>query len=154
MCSAPHHGIVWCTLLPPCRPEVYPGLEPYGQYSHVEPVVGILSDKPLSDGQWYDDDVVVHYTDADEHTYYRTMKSLPDDTDLQGSCAHPTYRGWLGGNEGGRARPQGPGGGNQGGDNHGGGKHVGAHLRCGRGPARRARMLCIRRVLLEEERQG
>ena len=42
---------------------VYPGL-PFGLYSHVEPVVGILSDHPLTDENFYDDDVVVHYTDA------------------------------------------------------------------------------------------
>ena len=42
---------------------VYPGL-PYGLYSHVEPVVGILSDHPLTDENFYDDDVVLHYTDV------------------------------------------------------------------------------------------
>jgi len=37
---------------------------PYGLYSHVEPVVGIMSDHPLTDENFYDDDVVLHYTDV------------------------------------------------------------------------------------------
>ena len=44
---------------------VYPHL-PYGLYSHVEPVVGILSDHPLSDENFYDDDVILHYTDVSQ----------------------------------------------------------------------------------------
>lgn len=88
------HGVVWMIMLQGGTFPVYPDLAPYGQYSHVEPVVGILSDHPLTDSEFYDDDVVVHYTDADEGTYYRTMKSLPDDTTLQGNCASSDYVGY------------------------------------------------------------
>eukprot|EP00913_Durusdinium_trenchii_P002487 g2299.t1 len=70
------HALVWMIMLDGAHYPVYPGL-PYGLYSHVEPVVGILSDHPLTDENFYDDDVVLHYTDADTHTYYRTMASLP-----------------------------------------------------------------------------
>jgi hypothetical protein len=87
------HGVVWMIMLQGSHFPVYPDL-PYGQYSHIEPVVGILSDRPLNDSNWYDDDVIVHYTDADEHTYYRTMESLPDDTNLQGNCAKSDYIGY------------------------------------------------------------
>jgi len=87
------HGIVWMIMLKGGHFPVYPGV-PYGEYSHVEPVVGIMSDRPLNDTEWYDDDVLVHYTDADEHTYYRSMASLPDDTSLQGNCAKSDYPGY------------------------------------------------------------
>mmetsp|Transcript_123717 Transcript_123717/g.309220 ORF Transcript_123717/g.309220 Transcript_123717/m.309220 type:complete len:365 (-) Transcript_123717:87-1181(-) len=87
------HAVVWMIMLTGGHFPVYPGV-PYGQYSHVEPVVGILSDRPLNDTEWYDDDYLVHYTDADQHTYYRSMKSLPDDTTLKGNCAHPDYAGY------------------------------------------------------------
>merc|ERR1719356_210695 len=92
------HVVVWMIMLcqdpdgalpEPCKPShypVYPGL-PYGQYSHVEPVVGILSDQPLNNTEWYEDDYIVHYTDSDPHAYYRSMQSLPDDLDFRGNCA-------------------------------------------------------------------
>lgn len=33
-------------------------------YGHVEPVIGIQSNHPLSDDTVYDDDVVMHFTDG------------------------------------------------------------------------------------------
>lgn len=87
------HGVVWMIMLKGGHFPVYPGL-PYGQYSHVEPVVGILSNKPLNDTRWYDDDYIAHYTDADTHTYYRSFQSLPDDTSMKGNCAHSDYPGY------------------------------------------------------------
>lgn len=87
------HAVVWMIMLTGGHYPVYPGV-PYGFYSHVEPVVGILSDHNLTDDQWYDDDYIVHYTDADVHTYFRSMKSLPDDTDFKGNCAFPHYSGY------------------------------------------------------------
>eukprot|EP00658_Telonema_sp_P-2_P078048 TRINITY_DN7219_c0_g3_i2.p1 TRINITY_DN7219_c0_g3~~TRINITY_DN7219_c0_g3_i2.p1 ORF type:complete len:200 (-),score=20.69 TRINITY_DN7219_c0_g3_i2:163-762(-) len=57
------------------RYPVYPSL-PYGFYSHVEPVLGVLSNNPLSE-DWSPDDVLVHGTDASGHSYYRTFASLP-----------------------------------------------------------------------------
>eukprot|EP01062_Namystynia_karyoxenos_P082077 TRINITY_DN916_c0_g1_i4.p1 TRINITY_DN916_c0_g1~~TRINITY_DN916_c0_g1_i4.p1 ORF type:complete len:367 (+),score=124.32 TRINITY_DN916_c0_g1_i4:83-1102(+) len=87
------HGIAWMIMLKGGKYPVYPGL-PYGFYSHVEPVLGIYSNRPLNDSKWYDDDVVVHGTDASTHRYYRTMKSLPDNTDFTGNCANPDYLGY------------------------------------------------------------
>jgi hypothetical protein len=71
------NGIAWMIMLQGgCYP-VYPGL-PYGIYSHVEPVYGIYSNHPFDDnGTWYPDDVLVHGTDADTHSYYRRFDSLP-----------------------------------------------------------------------------
>ena len=71
------NGIAWMIMLEGgCYP-VYPGL-PYGYYSHVEPVYGIYSNHPFTnDGKWYDDDILVHGTDADTHSYYRRFDSLP-----------------------------------------------------------------------------
>lgn len=64
---------------------VYPGI-PYGLYSHIQPFVGIMSSHPLTDEQVYDDDYVIHYTDWDLNTYYRSMASLPGDYDTEVTC--------------------------------------------------------------------
>mmetsp|Transcript_96653 Transcript_96653/g.279014 ORF Transcript_96653/g.279014 Transcript_96653/m.279014 type:complete len:368 (-) Transcript_96653:59-1162(-) len=88
------HGVVWMIMLQGGHFPSYPALAPYGQYSHVEPVVGILSDHPLTDEQWYGDDYIAHYTDADEHTYFRSMGSLPDNTSLSGNCKKGDYYGY------------------------------------------------------------
>ena len=45
-------------------------------YGHVEPVIGIQSNHPLSDETVYDDDVVMHYTDGGTNTVHRPMHSL------------------------------------------------------------------------------
>jgi hypothetical protein len=50
---------------------------PDGVYGHIEPVIGIQSNHPLTDEGYYDDDVVVHYNDAGTTTYYKTFESLP-----------------------------------------------------------------------------
>lgn len=89
------NGIVWLIMQPGERYPVYPDLPPKtSPYGHIEPVVGIMSDKPLNDTAWYDDDYVVHFTDADYHTYYRSMKSLPDNINYTGNCKHGHYTGY------------------------------------------------------------
>lgn len=85
--------LVWMIMLTGGHYPVYSGL-PYGLYSHVEPVVGIMSDHPLTDEEVYDDDVVVHYTDADTHSYYRTMASLPGDYFFFARCPGNDYVGY------------------------------------------------------------
>jgi hypothetical protein len=96
--------LVQMIMLPGGTYPVYPNL-PYGTYSHVEPIVGILSDKPLTDEEFYDDDYIVHYNDAGTAPLYRSMKSLPgkvqlgfarcpgNDGPLFGSqmCLHPEH---------------------------------------------------------------
>jgi len=87
------HTLVWMIMLDGMHYPVYHDL-PYGLYSHVEPVVGIMSDHPLTDENFYDDDVVLHYTDADTHTYYRTMASLPGTYRLLSHCPGHDYVGY------------------------------------------------------------
>uniref|UniRef100_A0A7S1A8D9 Peptidase C1A papain C-terminal domain-containing protein n=1 Tax=Noctiluca scintillans TaxID=2966 RepID=A0A7S1A8D9_NOCSC len=87
------HALAWMIMLSGGHYPVYSGL-PYGLYSHVEPVVGILSNHPLTDDDFYDDDVIVHYTDADTNTYYRTMDSLPGDYLFFALCYNADYTGY------------------------------------------------------------
>ena len=70
------HGVFWMIMLEGGHYPVYPGL-PYGFYSHVEPVYGIMTDHPLDDENWYADDYIVHSTDASLQSYYRRFDSLP-----------------------------------------------------------------------------
>ena len=70
------HGVAWMIMLHGGSYPVYPGL-PYGFYSHVEPVLGVMSSRPLSDPEWHDDDIIVHGTDASRFSYYRRFDSLP-----------------------------------------------------------------------------
>lgn len=79
---------------------VYPGL-PYGFYSHVEPVVGIYTNRSFDDMDWYNDDVLVHSTGAwmnSIYRNYRTFESLPDNLNFTGNCrrevAHSSYMGY------------------------------------------------------------
>merc|ERR1712070_456345 len=76
-------AIVWMIMqlgeAVPITQKPYNLTEVNGLYGHIEPVVGIMSNHPLSDESVYDDDVFVHYTDADKNSYYRTVKSLPGD---------------------------------------------------------------------------
>jgi len=89
------HGVVWMIMQPGERYPVYPSLpKNTSQYGHIEPVVGILSDKPLDDPQFYDDDYIVHFTDANGNPYYRSMESLPDGTDYSGNCRSSHYVGF------------------------------------------------------------
>lgn len=67
--------IAWMIMLEGGRYPVYPGL-PFGFYSHVEPVYGVYSKHPLSDPTWYDDDIILHGTDAKACNYYRRFDSL------------------------------------------------------------------------------
>lgn len=49
---------------------------PAGMYGHVEPVMGIQSNHPLTDETVYDDDVIVHYNDGGSNTIYRKISEL------------------------------------------------------------------------------
>jgi hypothetical protein len=86
---------------------IYDMTPPSGFYDHVVPFVGVLSDHPLTDEQFYDEDYIVHYTDHSVYPYYRSMKSLlgayngksscPSTSgDPQYVCLNPTYGyGWA-----------------------------------------------------------
>ena len=83
-----------------------------GSFSHIVPFVGLMSDNPLTDETWYDDDYIVHYHDHDVNDVnYRSMKSLvgsydnttgsgcpsqPDTSDSGYICLNPSFGyGWA-----------------------------------------------------------
>lgn len=82
---------------------------PDGVYGHIEPVIGIQSNHPLTDEGYYDDDVVVHYNDASTTTFYKTFESLPGNwsgkagdpgqcqkrKDIHGQCIGPASFGYA-----------------------------------------------------------
>ena len=86
---------------------IYGMKAPSGYYDHVVPFVGLLSDNPLEQTGFADDDYVVHYTDHSVYPYYRSMKSLfgayggrstcPSTSgDPQFVCLNPNYGyGWA-----------------------------------------------------------
>merc|ERR1712130_177930 len=58
---------------------IYGLTPPAGMYGHVEPVIGIQSNHPLTDEEVYDDDVVLHFTDGGMNTVHRVINTLPGD---------------------------------------------------------------------------
>lgn len=64
------------------------GEQGYGNYDHIEPVVGILSNHSFAENAdtFYEDDIIVHHSDWSQDSYYRSFKSLPDDTKMEGNC--------------------------------------------------------------------
>lgn len=84
--------VVWVPMLKgasntPYGPRSCPG---GGHFNHHEPVLGIGSNRSLSDDTAvYDDDWVAHLSDEDEGelvTYYRTFGSLQDTLAMDGNC--------------------------------------------------------------------
>jgi len=57
-----------------------------GAFDHVEPIIGFGSNHDLSDPTVYDDDWLLHFSDQDLETYYRTFDSLEDDKSMNGNC--------------------------------------------------------------------
>jgi len=52
---------------------------PHGVYGHVEPVIGIQSNHPLTDETVYDDDIAVHFDDNSQNTIYKPFNTLAGD---------------------------------------------------------------------------
>jgi hypothetical protein len=85
--------VVWVPMLKgatntPYGPRSCPG---GGHFNHHEPVLGIGSNRSLSDTTVYDDDWIAHLSDEDEGelvTYYRAFGSLQDTLALDGNCLH------------------------------------------------------------------
>ena len=71
------HAVAWMIMWSGQDYPIYHLKPPAGMYGHVEPVIGIQSSHPLNDTQVYDDDTVVHYTDAGTNTVYRVISTLP-----------------------------------------------------------------------------
>lgn len=77
--------VVW---LPMCKGDSHsnPSCLGGGAFDHVEPIIGFGSNHDLSDPTVYDDDWLLHFSDQDLETYYRTFDSLEDDKSMSGNC--------------------------------------------------------------------
>jgi len=83
---------------------IYNLTAPAGMYGHVEPVIGIQSSHPLDDPTIFDDDVVLHYTDAGTQTVRRQLTSMDASSSWDGHkadcgsnlyCMGPYAFGWA-----------------------------------------------------------
>merc|ERR1719502_1542448 len=70
------HAVTWMIMWSGQQYPIYGLKAPAGMYGHVEPVVGIQSNHPLNDTTVYDDDTVVHLTDAGTSTVHRKLSTL------------------------------------------------------------------------------
>lgn len=74
---------------------IYNLTPPAGMYGHVEPVVGIMSNHPLTDETVYPDDVIVHFTDGGINTVYAPISTLPGTWEGMNSPAKCTNRNYC-----------------------------------------------------------
>ena len=70
----------------------------YGNYDHIEPIVGVLSNHSLEldstdVNTYYSDDVLVHHSDWTQKYYYRSFDSMADTKEMNGNCKHVEPRG-------------------------------------------------------------
>merc|ERR1711871_1754952 len=70
------YAVAWMILWSGQDYPIYDLTPPAGMYGHVEPVIGIQSNHPLNDTNVYDDDVVLHFTDAGTNTVHRPLTSM------------------------------------------------------------------------------
>lgn len=70
------NAVAWMIMWNGQEYPIYDLTPPAGMYGHVEPVIGIQSNHPLNDTEVYDDDVVLHYTDAGINTVSRPISTL------------------------------------------------------------------------------
>ena len=71
-----NHTVVWMIMWDGQSYPAYNMKVPYGVHGHVEPVIGIESNHPLTDTTVYDDDTFVHYTDNGVSTVYKPVATL------------------------------------------------------------------------------
>jgi len=71
------NAVAWMIMWNGQTYPIYDLTPPAGMYGHVEPVIGIQSNHPLNDTEVYDDDAVLHYTDAGTSTVRRVISTLP-----------------------------------------------------------------------------
>merc|ERR1712226_1619586 len=71
-----------------------------GVYDHVEPVVGIMSDYPLTDETVHDNDVFAYFDDASKATHYVVQSKVPGTCNFGASnqkhCHHHCKTGLMG----------------------------------------------------------
>lgn len=98
------HPVTWMIMWNGQNYPIYGLTPPAGVYGHVEPVIGIQSNHPLTDETVYDDDIAVHFTDGGINTVYRRISTLTGDWAGPGSpglcrsgkyCIGPYSFGWA-----------------------------------------------------------
>ena len=100
------HAVVWMIMWDGGTYPAYDMTLPDGVHGHVEPVIGIQSNHPLSEESVFDDDVFVHYTDNGKDTIYKPVSTLSGDWAPTGSakakcqagssyCIGPYSYGWA-----------------------------------------------------------
>jgi len=68
-----------------------------GMYGHIEPVVGIMSNHPLTDDTVYDDDVFAYFDDASKSTHYAISTEVSGQCPFSGNtCTASCSTGWYG----------------------------------------------------------
>ncbi len=70
------YAVTWMIMWGGQQYPIYGLTPPAGMYGHVEPVIGIQSNHPLNDTNVYDDDTVVHLTDAGVSQVHRKLSTL------------------------------------------------------------------------------
>jgi hypothetical protein len=99
------HPVTWFIMWDGQHYPLYNLKIPDDNYGHIEPVIGIQSNHPLTDETVYDDDVAVHFTDGSTKTIYKTFGSLSGDWAGDGHnaecqtgsryCIGPYAHGWA-----------------------------------------------------------
>ena len=84
------NAVAWMILWSGQEYPIYDMTPPGGMYGHVEPVIGIQSNHPLTDTKVYDDDVVVHFTDGGTNTVHRVISTLGGKWNGPGTAADCT----------------------------------------------------------------
>ena len=99
-----NHTVVWMIMWDGQSYPAYNMKLPYGVHGHVEPVIGIQSNHPLSNATVHDDDHFVHFTDGGVDTVYKQVSTLAGDWSPGGraTCHHgsrycigPYSYGWA-----------------------------------------------------------
>jgi len=81
-------AVTWMILWNGGHYPIYDMTPPGGMYGHVEPVIGIQSNHPLTDPEVYDDDVAVHFTDGGTKTVHRVISTLGGTWNGPGTAAN------------------------------------------------------------------
>lgn len=97
-------SVVWMIMWNGATYPAYDMKLPEGVHGHIEPVIGIQSNHPLTDTTVYDDDVFVHYNDNGDNVIYKPVATLSGDWSPGGRaqchsgssyCIGPYGYGWA-----------------------------------------------------------
>ena len=85
--------VVWMIMWDGQRYPAYNMTLPSGVHGHIEPVIGIMSNHPLTDTSVYPDDTFVHYTDNGDDTIYKPQSTLSGDWSARGAATAQCHHG-------------------------------------------------------------